>query len=183
MNISFPEKITHLTHLTLIGGFDRPIDGCIPSSVIYLKFGNKFNQPIDGCLPSTMTHLIFGSNFNYPIKNNLPALTHLVLGKKFNYFGDSKNYYICKKSIWNLNLTHLVFDESFNNNISGCIPSIVTHIYICGNCYQHIENYIPLTVQHIYFQKTTTERKKYIEKMLPKHNIHFEDIKNGTLKN
>eukprot|EP01112_Ceratiomyxa_fruticulosa_P015379 TRINITY_DN4513_c0_g1_i4.p1 TRINITY_DN4513_c0_g1~~TRINITY_DN4513_c0_g1_i4.p1 ORF type:complete len:166 (-),score=21.10 TRINITY_DN4513_c0_g1_i4:154-651(-) len=50
----------------------------------FLTFGGGFNKPLNGLLPSTLTHLTFGYHFNKSV-NSLPAsLTHLTLGSNFN---------------------------------------------------------------------------------------------------
>ena len=59
----------------------------LPSSIIYLTFGNKFNKCIDILLSNNITNLIFGNNFNQYIDNLPSSITHLELGYDFNQIG------------------------------------------------------------------------------------------------
>jgi hypothetical protein len=91
-----------ITHLTLGGYFNKPIDH-LPSSLKVLTLGREFNQPIDN-LPSFITHLTLGWRSNQRIDKLPSSITHLKLGYYFD------------QSIDNLptSITHLTLSKKFD---------------------------------------------------------------------
>ena len=157
-------KFNPLTHLTLRGKLNKPVDN-LPCSLIELILGNIFNQPIDN-LPCYLIKLVLGDRFNQPIDNLPCSLEILILGNGFN------------QSIDNLpsSLKQLILGDKFNKCIDN-LPNSIIELTLDDNFNQPIcklpHNLTNLKIKIINFEFEYLIKLKKINAQLKINNIEI----------
>ena len=131
----YPTQIPHgVTHVTL--GFmfnltNKKND--IPSSVTHLVLENNYCIVIrPSVLPSSITYLKLGENFSEKIYKICYNICDGICDGSCNgncYEEDYEfPYYSIKPGSIPNGVTHLIFPEKYNKNLSNCIPDSVYYL-------------------------------------------------------
>jgi len=72
----------NVMYLELGDGFNRPVDGLLPSKLISIKFGISFSQSVNN-LPKKLKSIIFGNKFNQSIDNLPDSLRYLEIHSRY----------------------------------------------------------------------------------------------------
>lgn len=107
------------------------IEGCLPTTLTHVYFGEYFNQKIDD-LPKSVKFVALGIYFSGPI-DGLPNLTHLMLTSRF---------IDVTATTLPQTLTHLKFSEIFNQPIAHYPPNLMALTFGIDqpNCKQSTSN-------------------------------------------
>ena len=130
-------------------GFNQPVDGLLPKSLVYLAFGHyslfnihHFDQSVDN-LPDSIKYIYFGWAFNQSVDNLPKELTRLVF-----YPGS-----LFDQSVCNLpeGLTELVFGEYFDQSVDK-LPERLIRLAFCEKSrFYHTVNKLPESLRELKF--------------------------------
>lgn len=136
------------------------------AACIYMRFDRRFNDSIVDKIPLYVTHLNLSRcvstltpaipfippsvkylniyQFDYVIERGIPnTVTHLTLCTKFG---------LMPKSL-SSSVTHLTFDDPFDEPVNGLIPASVTHLKFGTYFNKTLENCIPASVVELVIDK------------------------------
>lgn len=136
----FVEQLpSSLLYLTFGDDFNQSVN-CIeywPPKLTHLSFGRKFDQPVES-LPSSLLSLTFGEYFNKPVDHLSSSLLSLTFG---DYFNKPVNHLPSK-------LKALTFGHYFNQSVDD-LPLTVTHLILgCRHFNKPIDK-LPPNLTHL----------------------------------
>ncbi|AVL94557.1 FNIP repeat-containing protein [Moumouvirus australiensis] len=132
----------YMTYISFSDSFNEDIIGCLPDSLIYLKFGNKFNKPLLRILNEDNNQL---DNDGIKESNVLEKIYQSLLDDE--QFKLSNNIYYCLLNHKQVelalgpNIKYLHFGSNFNQNIIGCLPNSIQELYFGFNFNQALKKY------------------------------------------